>query len=162
MQRKCYPYIRFSTKKQEFGTSYARQSDIESFLERHSLVVDTTLEDLGVSAFRGKNATQGQLGCFIDLVQSGLVEPNSILLIENFDRLSRQKIIKSTRIFSDLLSQGIDIAILDTGKIYTRENLISSDFSMSLSNLTGPTKSLNENQISQVLLGTFIEKKCVR
>ncbi|BDA18316.1 recombinase family protein [Aeromonas caviae] len=100
MQRKCYPYIRFSTKKQEFGTSYARQSDIESFLERHSLVVDTTLEDLGVSAFRGKNATQGQLGCFIDLVQSGLVEPNSILLIENFDRLSRQKIIKSTRIFS--------------------------------------------------------------
>ncbi len=52
MQRKCYPYIRFSTKKQEFGTSYARQSDIESFLERHSLVVDTTLEDLGVSAFR--------------------------------------------------------------------------------------------------------------
>ncbi|MDX7683354.1 hypothetical protein SJS35_06370, partial [Aeromonas caviae] len=27
-----------------------------------------------------------------------------------------------------LLSQGIDIAILDTGKIYTRENLISSDF----------------------------------
>ncbi len=47
MQRKCYPYIRFSTKKQEFGTSYARQSDIESFLERHSLVVDTTLEDLG-------------------------------------------------------------------------------------------------------------------
>lgn len=128
MQRKCYPYIRFSSKKQEFGTSYARQSDIESFLERHSLVVDTTLEDLGVSAFRGKNATQGQLGGFIDLVQSGLVEPNSILLIENFDRLSRQKIIKSTRIFIDLLSQGIDIAILDTGKIYTRENLISSDF----------------------------------
>ena len=34
----------------------------------------------------------------------------------------------SPLIFSDLLSQGIDIAILDTGKIYTRENLISSDF----------------------------------
>ena len=48
----------FLDQEARIYTSYARQSDIESFLERHSLVVDTTLEDLGVSAFRGKNATQ--------------------------------------------------------------------------------------------------------
>ena len=128
MQRKCYSYIRFSHKKQELGTSFARQSDIQHFVDKHNLIVDTTLEDLGVSAFRGKNAKQGQLGGFIDLVEQGLIEPNSILLIENFDRLSRQKVIKSTQIFLNLLNRGIDIAILDSGKIYSKDTLLSSDF----------------------------------
>lgn len=128
MQRKCYSYVRFSHKKQELGTSFARQSDIQHFVDKHNLIVDTTLEDLGVSAFRGKNAKQGQLGGFIDLVESGLIEQNSILLIENFDRLSRQKIIKSTQIFLNLLNRDIDIAVLDTGKIYSKNNLLTSDF----------------------------------
>ncbi|NMZ39756.1 recombinase family protein [Pseudomonas proteolytica] len=128
MQRKCYSYIRFSHKKQELGTSFARQSDIQHFVDKHNLIVDTTLEDLGVSAFRGKNAKQGQLGDFIDLVEQGLIDQNSILLIENFDRLSRQKVIKSTQIFLNLLNRGIDIAVLDTGKIYSKDTLLSSDF----------------------------------
>lgn len=128
MQRKCYSYIRFSHKKQELGTSFARQSDIQHFVDKHNLIVDTTLEDLGVSAFRGKNAKKGQLGDFIDLVEQGLIDQNSILLIENFDRLSRQKVIKSTQIFLNLLNRGIDIAVLDTGKIYSKDTLLSSDF----------------------------------
>lgn len=132
MPRKCYPYIRFSHKKQELGTSVARQGDIHQFIEKHSLIVDTTLEDLGVSAFRGKNAKKGQLGGFIDLVEQGLIEPNSILLIENFDRLSRQKVIKSTQIFINLLNHGVDIAILDTGKIYSRDALHTSDFFLAI------------------------------
>ncbi|MFJ4132979.1 recombinase family protein [Pseudomonas cyclaminis] len=128
MQRKCYSYVRFSHKKQELGTSFARQSDIQHFVEKHNLIVDTKLEDLGVSAFRGKNSQKGQLGDFIDLVENGLIEENSILLIENFDRLSRQKVIKSTQIFINLLNRGVDIAVLDTGKIYSKNTLLSSDF----------------------------------
>lgn len=128
MQRKCYSYVRFSHKKQELGTSFARQSDIQHFVDKHNLVVDTKLEDLGVSAFRGKNSQKGQLGDFIDLVENGLIEENSILLIENFDRLSRQKVIKSTQIFINLLNRGVDIAVLDTGKIYSKNTLLSSDF----------------------------------
>jgi len=128
MKRKCYSYVRFSHKKQELGTSFARQSDIQHFVEKHNLIVDTKLEDLGVSAFRGKNSQKGQLGDFIDLVENGLIEENSILLIENFDRLSRQKVIKSTQIFINLLNRGVDIAVLDTGKIYSKNTLLSSDF----------------------------------
>ncbi|MFL1545950.1 recombinase family protein [Pseudomonas sp. O39] len=128
MQRKCYSYVRFSHKKQELGTSFARQSDIQHFVEKHNLIVDTKLEDLGVSAFRGKNSQKGKLGDFIDLVENGLIEENSILLIENFDRLSRQKVIKSTQIFINLLNRGVDIAVLDTGKIYSKDTLLSSDF----------------------------------
>lgn len=128
MQRKCYSYIRFSSKKQALGTSLDRQADIESFLDRHNLVLDTRLEDLGVSAYRGKNASKGQLGDFLALVRAGQIDTNSVLLIENFDRLSRQKIIKSTQIFIELMSQGIDLGILDLGRIYTRESLVSSDF----------------------------------
>jgi DNA invertase Pin-like site-specific DNA recombinase len=118
MQRKCYSYIRFSSKKQALGTSLDRQADIDSFLERHNLVLDTRLEDLGVSAYRGKNASKGQLGDFLALVRAGQIDTNSVLLIENFDRLSRQKIIKSTQIFIELMSQGIDLGILDLGRIY--------------------------------------------
>lgn len=90
--------------------------------------MDTRLEDLGVSAYRGKNASKGQLGDFLALVRAGQIDTNSVLLIENFDRLSRQKIIKSTQIFIELMSQGIDLGILDLGRIYTRESLVSSDF----------------------------------
>lgn len=66
MTKKCFPYVRFSSAKQEDGSTRARQNElIEAFVAKHGLEIDQTLEDAGTSAFRGLNASKdGVLGGF--------------------------------------------------------------------------------------------------
>ena len=58
----------------------------------------------------------------------GEIEKGSYLLIENFDRLSRDKIVRSNKIFTDLLFAGVRIVILDRDKVYDAENLDFGDW----------------------------------
>lgn len=129
MTKKCYPYVRFSSTRQEDGSTRARQNElIDAFVAKHGLEVDRHLEDPKTSGFRGLNATEGALGQFLHQVRLGEIEKGSYLLIENFDRLSRDKIVRSNQIFSDLLMAGIRIVILDANKIYERDNLNLGDW----------------------------------
>lgn len=129
MTKKCYPYVRFSSTRQEDGSTRARQNElIDAFVAKHGLEVDRHLEDPKTSGFRGLNATEGVLGQFLHQVRLGEIEKGSYLLIENFDRLSRDKIVRSNQIFSDLLMAGIRIVILDANKIYERDNLNLGDW----------------------------------
>ena len=60
---KAYSYIRFSTPEQAKGTSYERQLEAaQAFAgERGLELAEATYEDLGVSAYRNKNAQKGAL-----------------------------------------------------------------------------------------------------
>lgn len=123
----CFPYVRFSSQKQADGNSVVRQSErIESFVSRHNLTVDTRLEDHGISSFRGANAKKGQLSGFLQRVRDGEIPRGSYLLIENWDRLSRQVLDASIEIFSDLIRSGIKIAVLDEDTVY--DDLTSNSF----------------------------------
>lgn len=123
----CFPYVRFSSQKQADGNSIVRQSErIESFVTRYSLTVDTRLEDHGISSFRGANAKKGQLSGFLQRVRDGEIPHGSYLLIENWDRLSRQVLDASIEIFSDLIRSGIKIAVLDEDTVY--DDLTSNSF----------------------------------
>lgn len=123
----CFPYVRFSSQKQADGNSVVRQSErIESFVTRYSLTVDTRLEDHGISSFRGANAKKGQLSGFLQRVRDGEIPHGSYLLIENWDRLSRQVLDASIEIFSDLIRSGIKIAVLDEDTVY--DDLTSNSF----------------------------------
>ncbi|MCF5508840.1 hypothetical protein GIV66_02260 [Pseudomonas sp. PA-3-11C] len=130
MTKKCYPYVRFSSTRQEDGSTRTRQNElIDAFVSKHDLDVDRHLEDAGTSAHRGKNAgVEGVLGQFLRQVRMGEIDKGSYLLIENFDRLSRDKIVRSNKIFTDLLYAGIKIVILDKNKIYDAENLDFGDW----------------------------------
>src|SRR5919202_870899 len=93
MQPKAFSYLRFSTPEQMKGDSFRRQAVLaQEYASRHGLDLDTdlTFRDLGVSAFRGKNAETGRLGDFLQAVADGLVPPGSFLLVESLDRISRQ------------------------------------------------------------------------
>ena len=127
---KAYSYLRFSTPSQLEGDSLRRQTEAaRDYAEHHGLeLADLTFRDLGVSAFRGTNATEGALGAFIGAVDSGKVKEGSYLLVESLDRLSRNKIMAALNQFSDLLAKGIKIVTLSDGQRYTSE---------SLDNLTG-------------------------
>jgi DNA invertase Pin-like site-specific DNA recombinase len=53
---KCYSYIRFSRPEQMRGDSLRRQTEAaEKWAAENGLVIDQSLTDLGLSAYRGLN-----------------------------------------------------------------------------------------------------------
>lgn len=131
---KAYSYLRFSTPEQLKGDSKRRQTQAaEEYALRHGLELDTQLRfnDLGVSAFRGKNAEEGQLGVFRDLAESGQIPKGSYLLVESLDRVSRTTPRKAVRILERICEAGVNVVTLSDSKVYNEHNL-DSDGGMSL------------------------------
>ncbi|EKS7203485.1 recombinase family protein [Enterobacter asburiae] len=117
---KAYSYVRFSTPKQAQGDSYRRQiQQAKDYCVAHNLALDDkTIEDFGVSAFRGSNRTDGALGRFIDAVKSGEIERGSYLLVESVDRLSRQAIEEALTQFLEIVREGIVIVTLSDNQVF--------------------------------------------
>jgi len=123
---KAYSYIRFSSPQQRKGDSLRRQlAASEAYARQHKLTLDTTmnLRDLAVSGFHGKNAETGALKVFLDAVETGKVERGSYLLVENLDRLSRNKIGAALKLFLGILEQGIKIVSLMTGEMFDEDSI---------------------------------------
>jgi DNA invertase Pin-like site-specific DNA recombinase len=131
---KAYSYIRFSSEGQARGDSLRRQiQKAEDFVRKTSstlgLELDTTLSlsDPAMSAYRGTNLKRGALAAFIAAVENGSVEDGSFLLVESFDRLSRQQSDKSLRLLLDLVDAGVTVVTLNDEKIYNKETLSGTD-----------------------------------
>jgi len=122
----AYSYVRFSAKEQERGDSLRRQTDLrDAWLARHPEVqLDDSLklQDLGVSAFRGKHRSGDAfaLGQFVKLVETGRVAKGSFLLVENLDRLSREDELTATHLFTGLILAGVRIVQLEPEAIFDR------------------------------------------
>lgn len=113
-----------STDIQRKGDSYRRQLKLsEDFAEKHGLEMVETLEDIGVSAFKGKNSKEGALGRFLDAVESGQIAQGSYLLVESLDRVSRESVINAFNLFSRILQNGVVIVTLADNQIYNLETL---------------------------------------
>jgi DNA invertase Pin-like site-specific DNA recombinase len=61
-----------------------------------------TFRDIGVSAYRGKNAADGALRAFVAPVEDGRVPQGSFLVVESLDRISRQAVREAARTLEDL------------------------------------------------------------
>jgi DNA invertase Pin-like site-specific DNA recombinase len=127
----AYSYLRFSSAEQLKGDSLRRQLDkSRSYAAEHGLTLDETLQDHGVSAFRGKNRERGALGRFLQLVNQGKVAQGSYLLVESLDRLSRESPLKAMRPFSDLIEAGIRIVTLADAQVYDASRLEKEDWAL--------------------------------
>ena len=121
---KAYSYIRMSSEKQLKGDSLERQVEkTKKYADEHGWILDDSLRDLGVSAFKGKNVEDGALGRFIELCESGEITRGSILIVENLDRMSRQRPIDAFNVFTRILKLGIEIVVLDDGRHFTEDNM---------------------------------------
>ena len=123
---KAYSYIRFSHKKQGRGDSVRRQTDdARNYAKTHGLTLDEsiTYEDLGISAFHGLNAVNGALSAFLDRIKDGMIDKSSFLLIENFDRLSRQGVRQTIALINQIVDYDITIVTLSDKKLYTAQIL---------------------------------------
>lgn len=124
-----YSYIRWSSDRQEDGSSEARQTEaIQRFCKYYGYTIKEEIADPGVSSLRGRNYHQGKLGEFVKRARDGGVQQGSILLFENQDRMSRMRIGAATNLFMDILKTGVSIGIADTLKIYSFDNLQLGDF----------------------------------
>jgi DNA invertase Pin-like site-specific DNA recombinase len=110
--KRAWSYIRFSHKSQAKGDSLRRQLEWgPQICAAKGWTLDETLNliDLGVSAFRGKNATQGALAGFLEAIKLGKVKPGDVLLLESVDRLSRADIDTAWELFRSILKAGVEI-----------------------------------------------------
>src|SRR5689334_6873868 len=114
MVTKAYSYLRFSTPEQIKGDSTKRQTELaQRYAERNGLQLDdSSYQDLGVSAFRGKHARQGSLRHFLEATMAGQVEHGSYLLVENLDRISREEVWDAVLTLGSIIQEGITVVTL--------------------------------------------------
>lgn len=120
----AFSYVRFSSAVQAQGDSLRRQRQLsKDYAERHGLrLADLDLTDTGISAFKGKNATEGALKGFLDAVNEGRIPAGSFLLIEQLDRLSRADVWTAFSLLSSIVNAGITVVTVADGMKYSKES----------------------------------------
>lgn len=135
----AYSYVRFSTTEQKKGDSLRRQQE-QTYLwaKTRGLTVDESLEicDLGRSAYRGKNLSDGGLGEFIAAIDDGRVQKGSYLVVENLDRLSRQQPMIALNLLQSIVERGVIVVTLSDNNEYTSESLNQNIAHLMMSILT--------------------------
>lgn len=117
-------YLRFSQIGQAKGDSTRRQTDgAEAWCRARGVTLDNRLDDKGISAFRGRNRTSGNLSAFLECVRDGKVPVGSTLIVEDLDRLSRQAPEEALELFLSIIRAGITVVTLIDGNEYRRGEL---------------------------------------
>lgn len=157
----AYSYIRFSSSEQRKGDSLRRQQ-VESarYAEEHGLTLDTTLNinDLGTSAFRGKNVLEGGLGAFLAAVENGTVQKGSFLLVENFDRLTRMEPASAFALLQSIVAKGVTVVTLSDKRQYTAESL-NRDITQLLMSLVTMHRAHEESRLKGIRVRAAWAKK---
>jgi len=157
----AYSYIRFSSAKQELGDSLRRQLKLaEAYAERNQLTLDThSFQDLGVSAFKGKNSTEGKLGTFISAVEKGLIPKGSFLLVESFDRMSRDDVDTALELFLRITRLGITLVTLQDEKVYSRASLKRDPVTSLLGSIMYMLRAHEESKTKSTRVGDAWQNK---
>jgi DNA invertase Pin-like site-specific DNA recombinase len=125
-------YARISDPTQRKGGGLDRQTgaDAASFCGRHGFALAKgILVDDGVSAFRGLHRSpKHALGRFLADVERGTIPAGDCLLIENWDRLSREDIWAAIGLVNDLRQWNIHVGRLDRGKLLRHDSDDAGDF----------------------------------
>lgn len=121
----AFSYIRFSSKPQERGDSLRRQVRLaRDYATKHDLILDErSYQDLGISAFKGKNAIEGALAAFLKAVDDKVIPRGAFLLVESLDRVSRDEVMEALETFMSIVKRGIVLVTLNDEQVYTRESI---------------------------------------
>ncbi|MCD8560621.1 MAG: recombinase family protein [Shewanella xiamenensis] len=124
MKRKAYLYQRVSSDAQRDNSSLFRQSEAQqAWLAMHPDVeFEKKLVDDGYSGFKGENLVYGELGVFVDEIEKGLIDKGSILLLEQFSRLTRLSISKTKELLHKIWQGGVTIVTITDNQEYPPES----------------------------------------
>lgn len=133
---KAVSYARFSSGKQGQGTSIERQLEaFHSWLAKNDEFESLSFVDMGVSAYRGGHAKRGRLSHIIELIKDGTLQAGDALVVEAIDRLSRQAVIESLDLVTEMLRSGLRIFTLEDGQVYDKDSLGDSRAFLLIANL---------------------------
>jgi DNA invertase Pin-like site-specific DNA recombinase len=160
---KSYSYQRFSSIKQREGDSLTRQTTAaKQFSIQHGLTLTETFKDEGVSSFKGKNfSNESALSAFLKLVESGVIEPGSVLILENMDRLSRQSIIPCMTKFLEIINMGVSIGVISQNKILDTKSITENPMELMLV-LVEFARANNESETKSTRIKSKITGKIER
>ena len=117
-------YIRWSSAEQAKGSSLERQrDDCNRHAARNGWTVVGEIVDDGVSAFRGRNASEGGLSRFVADVEAGRWPSGVVLLVEKLDRLSRQQAKTVFAWLMRITELGVVVCTVDGDRRYDADNL---------------------------------------
>ena len=158
-KRQAYAYVRVSTVSQGLGHGIARQSSSpQQYADAHGFDLVETIEDIGLSAFTGKNLTEGELGKLIERIESGDIAAGSVLLIESLDRLSRQEPLRALKNLETIVNSGVSVITLDDGQELTADRL-NKDFASLLISLSTMHRSHQESALKSERLKSSWQNK---
>jgi len=146
--RKVFAYIRYSSAEQANGDSENRQIRLlKDWCKRNDYDFEriTILVDRGLSAYKGHHISKGKLGAFWNSLTTGeLVPSNTALLVENFDRLSREGGLKALKVLTLVEENCFWLETLSDGRVYNNETV--RDLSTLLSAQVSTARSNDESK----------------
>ncbi|HHG8627274.1 TPA: recombinase family protein [Raoultella ornithinolytica] len=126
--KKVFVYHRVSSDQQLDGSGIARQAELlEGYLERTGICAEmddpapVVLSDQGVSAFKGLNISEGELGAWMEQVRNGMWD-SSILVVESIDRFSRQNPFDVMGYINALMAHNVAIHDVMANIVISRSN----------------------------------------
>ena len=112
-------YVRWSSAEQSQGSSRERQlDDCRRHAEAKGWTVVAELIDEGVSAFKGRHSSTGELGRFVTDVEAGAYPDGIVLLTEKLDRLSREEPGRVFMWMMRVTEAGVVVATVDGDRQY--------------------------------------------
>lgn len=160
MKTKAFSYVRFSTPEQAKGSSLERQLQAaRDYATSQNLDLDETLtfQDHGISAFKGQNFHEGQLAAFVTACEAGRVPQGSYLLVENLDRLSRQRPVEALAQLQEILRRGVTVVTLQDRRTYPPDAL--NDTTNLLMSIFMMARAHEESSVKAARLGKAWELK---
>lgn len=121
----AYSLVRFSTKKQADGNSFQRQvTAAEHFCATQNLTLDRSLHEsdirkLGMSGLSGRHVIKGPMRRFFAGIDNGTVKPGALLVVSEWNRLTRQVASDALKLVIGMLEKNIGIVDLQDGAYYT-------------------------------------------
>ena len=126
-KNKVYSYIRLSSVNQIKGRSKIRQKETtDNYVLKNDLGEVEYIIDEGVSGYDGSNIETGNFGKFLIRVKNNQIEKGSYLLVESFDRISRENALYVLSIFSNIIDHDITVITLDDNGEYNKKTLESN------------------------------------
>ena len=159
MTTKAYSYLRISTDQQKVGDGVRRQMETsKAYADLHGYELVDEMRDIGVSAFKGKNASEGALGLFIAALDAGKIDSGSVLLVENLDRLSRNTVLEAFGQFTNILNKGIAIVNLTDGQHYTAAS-VNENMGQLFMSMGAMLRAYEESALKSKRVGAAWKKK---
>jgi DNA invertase Pin-like site-specific DNA recombinase len=165
MKPHAYTYARFSTKRQDKGTTLSRQKDLtRQFCEDRGWEIVEEITDTGRSAWSGDHLAGGNLGKFKQRIDNHEIPRGSYLVVENLDRLSRENVKKARRWIEEVTDAGISVAVCTPapGKIFNEASLSGENIVDLLQYLLEAQRSHKESErkseFQQKAIATFMDK----